>query len=68
MSGNAKSATLTFNPHNQNLDQIKKVVESVLGRAGCGTCGRIAFLKVDFLGDPADLKNQGVISAITEGF
>jgi len=64
-----KSATLTMNPHNQNLDMVQKLMAQVLGMAGCDHCGRIAYLKVDFLGDPPpDLARGGVISIQTQGF
>ena len=64
-----KSVTLTINPHNQNLDSVHRLVAQVLGKAGCGTCGRIALLRVDFLGDPTpELAKEGVISAEMTGF
>jgi hypothetical protein len=66
---NAKSATLTLNPANQNLDGINRLMAQVLGKAGCDHCGRIAVLKVDFLGDPpTDMGKGGVISFQTVGF
>jgi hypothetical protein len=62
-----KSATLTINPQNQNLESV--LLAHVLGLAGCPRCGRIALLKVDFLGDPPpDLSKEGVISAGLTGF
>jgi hypothetical protein len=64
----AKSATLTLNPGNQNLDSIQRLVAQVLGKAGCDHCGRIAVLKVDFLGDPPIEMGKGVISFQTVGF
>lgn len=66
---NGKSATVTLNPHNQNLEAIHHLVGSILGRAGCDKCGRLALLRVDFLGDPGpDLAKQGAVSLHTEGF
>jgi hypothetical protein len=64
-----KSATATINPHNQNLETVHRIVGGILGRAGCEMCGRLALLRVDFLGDPGpDLAKGGVISLHTEGF
>jgi hypothetical protein len=68
-SGGRKSAKLTINPHNQNLDTVQHIVAHILNLAGCGHCGRLAALEIDFLGDPPpDLSKQGVISVQTEGF
>jgi len=64
-----KSAAFSFNPQHQNIEMLNRVVASILGRAGCGTCGRIAYLAVQFVGDPGpDLVKDGVISVHTEGF
>jgi hypothetical protein len=64
-----KSATVTINPKGQTLDSVNRLVAQVLGRAGCDHCGRIAVLKVDFLGDPPDVMGRdGVISFQTAGF
>ena len=64
-----KSATLALNPHSQNLDIVHKLVANILGRAGCGPCGRIALLKIDFATDPGpELGGMGAISVHTEGF
>ncbi len=66
---NGKSATATLNPHNQNLEAVHHLIAGILGRAGCEKCGRLALLRVDFLGDPGpDLGKHGVISLHTEGF
>ena len=65
----AKSASLTINPQKQDLDSVHRLVGQVLGLAGCPRCGRIAFLKFDFLGDPPpELGKEGVISAHMQGF
>jgi hypothetical protein len=65
----AKSATITFNPQNQNLDTVHKIVASIIGKTGCTTCGRLLNLQIQFQGDPGpDLAKQGVISVQTEGF
>jgi len=66
---NGKSATVTLNPQHQNIEVVHHLVANILGRAGCDKCGRLALLRVDFLGDPGpDLTKQGVISVHTEGF
>jgi hypothetical protein len=65
----AKLAKLTLNPENQNVEQLQRIVTSILGRAGCSHCGRVLRLDLEFLGDPAELKNvTGVLSAETVGF
>jgi hypothetical protein len=65
----AKLAKLTLNPENQNLEHIQRIVAGIVERAGCGHCGRLLRLDLEFLGDPADLKKiAGVISAETVGF
>jgi hypothetical protein len=64
-----KSATVTINPHQQNLEMVNRIVAEVLNMAGCGHCGRLALLRTDFLGDPPEvLGKAGVISVQTEGF
>ena len=64
-----KAATVSLNTQHQNIESINRVVASILSRAGCATCGRIAFLNVQFHGDPGpDLTRDGVISVQTEGF
>lgn len=64
-----KTASLTLAPQNQNLDAVHKIVASILGKAGCGTCGRLIQLNLAFQGDPGpDLLKGGVISIQTEGF
>jgi hypothetical protein len=64
----AKLAKLTLNPENQNLEHIQRIVSTIVGRAGCGPCGRVLRLDLEFLSDPAELKNlAGVISVETVG-
>ena len=68
-SGIGKSATATLTGHNQNIEVVHQVVANILKRAGCDKCGRLALLRVDFLGDPGpELVKQGVVSLHTEGF
>ena len=64
-----RSASVTINPHNQNLDSVHRLVGQILNMAGCSHCGRIAALKIDFLGDPPpELGKEGVISLEAQGF
>jgi hypothetical protein len=48
---------------------VNKIVATMLGRAGCERCGRLAFLDFKFLGDPGpDVTKLGGISMdIREG-
>lgn len=65
----AKTATVLLSPQNQNLDHINKVVASIVGKAGCRTCGRLLNLSFQFQVDPdPELVSEGVISVHTEGF
>jgi len=60
------SATATFSHHNQTLDSVHKVVATILGRAGCPTCGLLSVLEVKFLSDPPpDLAKLGVTQIAT---
>jgi len=65
----AKLARLALNPHSQNIEHIQQIVKTVLGRAGCISCGRMLRLEIEFLGDPPDElgKLPGVISVDTVG-
>jgi len=68
VSHSGKSATVSINPHNQDLDSVNRIVAHILNLAGCARCGRVALLHVDFLGDPpAALQRDNVISVHTEG-
>ncbi len=68
-AASGKSAALTINPQNQSLELMQRLMGQILHMAGCDHCGRIAALKVDFLGDPPpDLAKTGVISIQTQGF
>lgn len=69
VSHSGKSATVSINPHNQNLESVNRIVAQILGMAGCSHCGRLALLRLDFLGDPPpDLGKENVISVQTQGF
>ena len=64
-----KSATVTINPHQQNVESVHRIVDHILNLAGCGKCGRLAILNVDFLSDPPpELGKEGVISLEKQGF
>ena len=62
-SRNVGSVSVSMNPKKQTLDQVNKMVATILGRAGCDACGRIAYIHVNFLGDPdPDMEKLGAIS------
>ena len=64
----AKSATLTLNIQNQNIDSINRVVAQILKRGGCDGCGRLARLKFDFHVNPApEFAKEGVLSVQMHG-
>ena len=70
----AISASLSLNPgpgapQKQTIEIVQKIVATMLGRAGCERCGRLAYLDFKFLGDPGpDLERLGGISLdIREG-
>jgi hypothetical protein len=45
------------------LDSVHKVVESILGRAGCPTCGLLSVIELKFISDPPpELAKLGVTS------
>jgi hypothetical protein len=63
-----KSVTVTFNPHNQNLESLQRLVAQIVGIAGCKPCGRLAVLKIDFVVDPPpEFAKEGAISVQAEG-
>jgi len=60
-------ANVFINTHNQSIETVHQIVASILNRAGCERCGRLAFLDVHFRGDPGpDLAKNGVISLETQ--
>lgn len=63
-----KIATVTLNPQHQNAETIQAMLKQILHIAGCGACGRMAYLRVDFIGDPPpEMAKAGAISFHTEG-
>ena len=56
-------------PQKQTIEIVNKLGATVLGRAGCERCGRLAFLDFKFLGDPGPdiAKLGGVSMEIGEG-
>ena len=56
-------------PRKQTSEMVNKIVATMLGRAGCDGCGRIAYIDLGFLGDPGpDFAKLGGISMdIQEG-
>lgn len=68
MKSSPKYAAASMGPKGQTLEQVHKIVADILGRAGCDRCGRIAFLRVDFVSDPPpDLANANVTSFAEQG-
>jgi hypothetical protein len=64
-----KSATAMMDPHKQNLESVHRIVDRILGLAGCDHCGRIALLNINFLIDPPpELGKEGIISFEKQGF
>ena len=62
-SRNVGSVSVAINPKKQNLETVNQMVKLILGRAGCDACGRIAYIHVNFLGDPDhDMEKLGAIS------
>ena len=62
-SRNISRIGVSMNPKKQTLDQVQKMVALILGRAGCDACGRIAYIDVNFLGDPEpDFEKLGAVS------
>ena len=63
-SRSAKSyATAGFNTRDQSAENIQSVVSQILGRGGCPRCGLVAFLSIEFQGDPPpDMVRQQVAS------
>jgi hypothetical protein len=57
------SAKVVFNPKDQKVEAIHRILGTVLGRAGCLGCGRLAVLEVQFAVDPAP--EVGAISVTT---
>ena len=56
-------------PQKQTIEVVNKLVATMLGRAGCERCGRLAYLDFKFLGDPGpDIAKLGGISVdVQEG-
>jgi hypothetical protein len=63
-----RSVSLSLNPgstapQKQTIEVVNKLVATMLGRAGCERCGRLAFMDFKFLGDPGpDAAKLGAIS------
>ncbi len=63
MSNQAHFTAATLNPKGQTLEALTQVVAQITKIAGCGHCGRVMRLQVEFLGDPPpDLSKENVIS------
>lgn len=60
-----KSVAITLNPKKQTLVELNKLIAQIAGKAGCEACGRLAYLKLEFMGDPApELAGLDVLSVI----
>ena len=58
----SKSVTTTLTHQNQNLDSLHRVVAEILRMSGCGRCGLVSVLHVQFGGDPPpELGKEGVV-------
>jgi len=52
-----------LNPKGQTLESLNHIVAEIVKLAGCGNCGRIAYLRAEFLSDPPpELAGGQVIS------
>ena len=67
MSNSSKFASVSLNPREQSLESLHDLMAQIVGRGGCLGCGRVAYLRVDFVGDPPTGFNQGVISFNEQG-
>lgn len=55
-----------FHPEKQNAEAIRSIVDQILHLAGCGMCGRVAFLHPEYLVDPAEsLRVNGAVISVT---
>jgi len=58
----ASSARFKLNTAHQGEKAVQELLAHALKMAGCGTCGRLSVLHVEFLGDPGpELTKLGVI-------
>ena len=68
MATKARSVRIHLNTKDQKLESLQDLLAKVGGLAGCGKCGRIAYLHIEMLGDPApEFSRDGVISMQIEG-
>ena len=54
-------------PRKQTIEVVNRIVAQMLGRAGCDGCGRIAYIDLGFLGDPARMLPSWVVFRWTSG-
>jgi hypothetical protein len=63
-----KSASVALNVREQSIGNLHELVAYLAGISGCDNCGRIAYLKVDYLLDPpSELMKLGALSFDTHG-
>jgi hypothetical protein len=68
MATKAKSIRLHLNTKDQKIQSLQDIISRVGGLAGCAACGRIAYLHIQTLGDPApEFAHSGVISMQIDG-
>ena len=68
MATKAKSIRLHLETKGQKMQSLQEIISKVGGLAGCAACGRIAYLHIQTLGDPApEFAHGGVISMQIEG-
>ena len=68
MATSAKSVRLQLNTKDQKMESLHDLLAKVGGLVGCGRCGRIAYLHIETLGDPApEFAHSGVISMQIQG-
>jgi hypothetical protein len=63
-----RQATYTLNAAHTTDKTLQELLAHTLKIAGCGTCGRLSKLHVEFLGDPPpDIEKLGVIDQVLVG-
>jgi len=63
MSNRAKSVTVHLTTKDQKIESLHGVLARIGGLVDCVSCGRMAVLRVDLLGDPPpELGKLGVTS------
>ena len=66
-AGRAKFASVSLQTHNQNAENIHRVVDRILGMAGCPSCGLLASFHMDFVVDPPEELKAAGVTGLTVG-